>query len=434
MTEISSTQKSLLTIANSRTSLATNLYRYLTQNGWEKQPPGPAGSLWVQTVKGLHERVALAVPDSLEPEASELAGILRRLAAFERRSAADIAINILTQYVDVTRLRAANDHVITGTIPLSAGVSLVESARSMLRAAGTTARRPRPQIKGAYSKLGDEIVEQARMAHTEDGSYVLPVWMPLTPPDDVGDTLFDEIEQRMPVETQERRVMRTLAQSLEAVQKVILQPSSAPRNTGDLLPVIAAGGSREMLLALHRILQEPAVAEFEATFDWAGGLKAPGGVPERVTLEADAAPLLKDAARLLKVPDRFPTQIYTGPIVVIMHRPGDPYGEIGIDTVRQNRSCEVRVRLDSKTLSAAYEWARDERAILVEGDVRRGGPGQKLRIDAPHRILPLDETFLPSSAEPPVSNQVRGPLNFKMRFSPGGGLEQGQQRPEDKHE
>jgi hypothetical protein len=289
-----------------QTGWEDNLNRYLTQTGWEKQPPGPAGSLWFQTSPELHYRVALAVPDRIEPEAGELAGILRRLAAFERRTAADIKMNILTQYVDITRLRAANDHIINGTIPLSAGVSLVESARSMLRAAGTTARRPRPQIKGAYSKLGDEIAEQARMAHTEDGSYVLPIWMPLTPPEDEWNTLFSETEQRMPMETQERRVTRTLAQSLEAVQKVILQPASAPRNTGDLLPVIAAGGSREMLLALHRILQDPAVAEFEAAFTWAGGLKAPGGVSERVTLESEAAPLLKDAARLLKAPDRFP--------------------------------------------------------------------------------------------------------------------------------
>jgi hypothetical protein len=400
MTETSDTQRSpriFISYAHEQAPLSINLNRYLTQTGWKKQPPGPAGSLWLQTHVGSSERVALAVPDQIEPEDAEIDGILRRLSAFEHRPTDDIAMNILTQFIDVTRLRAANDYVITGSIPLSAGVSLVESARSMLRAAGTTARRPRPQINGAYSKIGDEVVEQARMAHTEDGSYILPIWMPMAPSEDELDTLFSETEQRMPMETQERRVMRTLAQSLEAVQKVIIQPSSSPRNVGDLLPVIAAGCSRETLLALHRVLKDPAVAEFEASFTWAGGLKAPGGVPERVTLEAGAAPLLENAARLLKVPDRFPKQIYTGPIVVLMHKPGEPYGEIGIDTIRQNRNCEVRIRLDNDTLDMAYEWARTERAILVEGDVRRGGAGQKLRIDSPSRIIPLDETFLPSS-------------------------------------
>ena len=375
-------------------SLNANLNRYLRRAGWEKQPPGPSGSLWYQT-SVPDEEIALAVPEPVA-ETNEWVGIVRRLAAFEQRPVTDVAINILTQYVDITRFRAANGYVITGTIPLDAGVSLVSSAYSMFRAAGTTARRPRGQIAGNYSNLGDEIARQARMAHTEDGSYVLPIWMPLTPPSEDEQSLFsDEDEQRLPMETSERRVTRTLAQSLDAVQKVIVQPANAPRNSGDLMPVIAAGGSRELLIALHKILEQPAVAEFEAQFAWAGGLRAPGGISDQVVLEAEAAPLLERAAEMLRVPDSFPRQIYTGQIVVIMHKPGDPSGEIGIDTVRQNRSCEVRVRLDAETLDHAYEWARTERAVLVEGEVRRG-PGRKLRIDSPTRILPLDETFLPA--------------------------------------
>ena len=378
-----------------RSTLTADLSRYLSQSGWERQEPGPAGALWLQSSR---PELALAVPEPVKPDTDEWFGIIRRLASFEHRPATDVAMSILTQYVDVTRLRAANSYVITGTIPLRAGVGLVQGAYSMLRAAGTTARRPRAQIKGNYSNSGDEIVHQARMAHTEDGSYVLPIWVPLTPPQEQDGSLFGELKQRLPVETPERRVTRTLAQSIEAVQKVIIQPEAAPRNTGDLLPVIAAGGSLELVVALYKIISQPAVAEFEAQFDWAGGLKPPGGVPERVVLPSEAAPLLETAARLLKVPDRFPAQIYTGQIVMIMHRPGDPFGEIGIDTVRKSRSCEVRVRLDSTTLDLAYEWARTERAILVEGDVRRGGAGKKLRIDSPTRVLPLDETFLPYSS------------------------------------
>ena len=97
------------------------------------------------------------------------------------------------------------------------------------------------------------IARQARMAHTEDGSYVVPIWMPLAPPPDDEQSLFtDEDEQRLPVETSERRVTRTLTQSLDAVQKVIVQPANAPRNSGDLMPVIAAGGSKSSWLRCTR--------------------------------------------------------------------------------------------------------------------------------------------------------------------------------------
>jgi hypothetical protein len=160
------------------TVLDRSIGRRLRISGWEKQAPGPAGSLWYQSLRD-GERIALAVPEPLTPDMPEWAGILHRLAAVEHRPAADVALSILTPYVDVTRLRAASS-VIAGTIPLEAGLSLVKSAHAMLRVAGTTARRPRAQIT-SYSRRGDEIVHDARMAHTEDGSYVVPIWVPLTP-------------------------------------------------------------------------------------------------------------------------------------------------------------------------------------------------------------------------------------------------------------
>jgi hypothetical protein len=393
-----SNSSELLASALGSRTLTTNLHRYLRLSGWEPQPPGPAGSLWYHSAP-QRETLALAVPEPVEPDTGEWRGIVQRLAAFEERPAQAIMLSIITLYIDVTRLRTSNDVSYGGSIPLDAGVSLVQSAKAMLRSAATAARRPRSQIAGNYSKLGDEIAHQARMAHTEDGSYVVPIWIPLTPdPEDQSDTIFiDDREQRMPFETPERRVTRTFAQSLEAVDKVVVQPDSPPRKAADLLPLVAAGGTRELVVALQQILEQPTVAQFEVDFSWAGGLMPPGGVARRVVLDAQAAPLLKEAARLLRLPDRFPREIYTGKIIMIMHRPNEPAGEIGIDTVRQNRRCEVRVQLDLETLDKAYDWARTSRAVLVEGEVRRGGPGRKLRIDDPSRVLPLDETFLPVS-------------------------------------
>src|SRR5690348_979088 len=97
------------TLSLSDTTLAKNLYRYLVQAGWEKQEPGPAGSLWLQS---SHPEVALAVPDPIKPDMDEWPGIVQRLALVEHRAATDIATSILTQFVDVARFRAANSYVI----------------------------------------------------------------------------------------------------------------------------------------------------------------------------------------------------------------------------------------------------------------------------------------------------------------------------------
>jgi hypothetical protein len=82
----------------------------------------------------------------------EWPGILQQLAAFEERPLSDAALAILAQYMDVKRLRAASDTLIYETIPLDVGLSMVDVAHTMLRAAGTKSRRPRAHISGHYSE------------------------------------------------------------------------------------------------------------------------------------------------------------------------------------------------------------------------------------------------------------------------------------------
>lgn len=394
MTDLSGTQtESDIVVWTGYASLQDNLRGYLRTHGWIEAPPGRAGTLWYAPNR-VAEGEALIVPSRVQPGSFEWRSVVKRIAYFEHKPVDDIVIRIATQYVDVTRLRAAGEDVVQGSIPLEAGVKLVSAARSMLRTVGTTARRPRAAIDGNYSPVGDEIVSQARMAHTEDGSYIVPILMPLQAPssEDIEEDAFEGMEiEHMPVESSERRVMRMLAQSIAAANEVIVLADRSLHRATDLLPFIAAGGSREFLTALYTILSEPAVTHLETQFAWAGGVGSPGGVAETVVMGAEAAPLLERAARLLNPSERFPGQLYSGQIVSIAHRPGADYGDIEIDTVHSNRRIRLRVHLQGEDFSNTYIWAHDERAILVEGEVER--IGRRLTIEEPRQIGPLDELF-----------------------------------------
>ena len=367
---------------------------YLRRTGWRADPPGPAGALWRHGGDAV-----IAVPDDVGPTTVEWRGVLERLARFEQRPVRDVATSVELQLIDVTRLRAANDIVIRGSIPLGAGVSLVSSAWSMLRASATTAVRPRAHIAGNFSRAADEIAEQARLGHTQEGSYVIPVLMPLTRPEEAPAERPPvpglELE-RLAHEPPERRVMRTFAQALAAVDRVIIGPERTP-SSGDLQAAVVAGASRELVTALHRVLADDAIAQFEASFSWAEGIARPAGVPAVVRMPADAAPRLEQAARQLKASSYTPDEVITGPIVELRHEPDNPFGEISVLTMRRGRPTEVRVRLGVEQMAETFDWARDGRSVVCEGRIRRS-PGQRLRIDAPQRIQPLDETYLPTPA------------------------------------
>lgn len=378
-------------------ALLDDIRAYLRRNGWVEQEHGVAGALWARRADDQTEPAVIAVPDRIRVGTVEWASVVERLAAYEGRSVNAVTADIRDQYVDVARLRAANDIVIEGSIPLGAGVSLVASAHQMLRACATTAQRPRAQIGGHYSRLADEVVRQARLGHTSEGSYVIPVLMPVSEPpaDDLHERPIETLEiERVAHEPIERRVTRTFAQALTAVQQRIVAPAQQPR-LHDIGPIVAAGVSRELVSALHRVVADPSVAMFEAAFVWAGALTPPASVPAEVAIPSEAAELLQMTERLLRSPHVEPPRTITGPVVGIHHEPGDPSGWIEVQTIRRGRPADVRVILREQDLYPAHDWMRTARTILVEGRIVRPF-GQSLRIEEPQAVYPLDETFLPS--------------------------------------
>lgn len=380
-------------------SLDRSIRAYLVRSGWQEQSSGNAGTLWRSD--SSFDADVIAVPfGTLQPGEFEWRSVVERIASHEHRSADEVATNITAQYTDITHLRAANDFVITGSIPLSAGASLVVSAKEMLRSSATTAQQARSQIAGNYSKIGDDLADQARLGHTIEGSYIIPVLMPL-PEQEVDDPQTPQItgldRERAAPEPAERRVMRTFAEALTAINRLVVQPAREPKSR-EIPDLVVAGVSREFVTALLRVVNEPAVSTFEATFVWAPATVGPSGIPVKVDIPAASSELLKRTARLLKTSRREVSQTITGPIVEVRHIPDDLFGEVAIQATRGGKPSEIRVRLRLDQIDQTYEWMRASRTVLVEGELVRT-PGQPLRIDSPSRFATLESTFLGGSSD-----------------------------------
>ncbi|TDQ00677.1 hypothetical protein [Labedaea rhizosphaerae] len=371
----------------------TDLISYLRAYGWRSSSPGPGGTLWV------NGDARIGVPH--EPDDVLLGSVLERLARTEQRDLKATADAVRHVRFDVTHLRAVNDYRIVDKIPLETATKLISSARMMLRATATTARRERAQIAGSYSRIGDDVIREAFMGHTERGSFIIPVLVPIREPDQEAPTqptLYDDREDpvlhKEPPEPFERRVMRTFAQSMQAVRDLVVTPGRQP-STDHIHELVYRGVSREFCAGLANVLDESAISEFESTVEWAPVVPAPGTI-RQVSISAEAVDLVRyvaDRLRQQKAPSR---QIFSGTIVGFRHENhDDPYGEIAVSTMRRGRPSEVRVRLPIDTYREAWEWHNAGRAVLVEGLIRRS-PGKPGIVDNPSRIRPLDEFMLPS--------------------------------------
>lgn len=369
--------------------LADDVRSYLRRLGGTQETEGRGGSLW--TIRGRHVGVA----SEIELGSVEWRSVIDRLGAAISKPAAEVEREVQTQFVDVARLRAAKDVVIEGSIPLDAGVKLVTSARTMLRASATTAQKLRPQISGSYSVTGDKLAQEARLGHTIHGSYIIPILMPLPRYQDTprGRVPFEGMEiHQVSYEPAQRRVMRTLAEALSAVEQVVVRPGKMPQ-AKDANEIVAAGVSRELVNALIEVVDSPSVASFTADFDWASSAMPPKVDSGTVEIPHDASELLTATAKLLKSSNPQVQQSVTGPIVEVRHVPRDPFGEVAIQTIRNGRPAEVRVRIREPEVADCLEWMRSARTVLVDGRIRRS-PGRPLLIEQPLRLLPVDLTYL----------------------------------------
>jgi len=356
----------------------------LLRRGWIQERTSERAALWK-----LHGSSAeLYVPHSLRRDTLEWEGVLNRIAAPAKEDSRDVERAIEHTNYDFMRFRvnASGD-----TIPLESAATVINSAYGMIRAAATASRRPTQRIK-SYVKAGDEIAAQARLGHTEVGSFVFPVLLHIDHPEPLEQPTLEGVDQVIP-ESDERRVTRTLAQALETFERQIISPGIDP-TPRSLLPVVYAGGTRELLSKVATALAEPDISFFETSFIWAGAEPANQDLPRSIAIPADARGLITSSARLLGNSNQDPLRVLVGPIIRIEHMKGEIFGEIVMQAPGPSggRKSRVEMRVRANQLGVLHEWMHGGTTVVVEGKVLTR-PGHYAFLEGVAEPQPLSATL-----------------------------------------
>lgn len=376
-------------------NMVDDLTALLLTRGWTSQEPTPgASALW--TLRG---RAEMYVPPVVTRGSFLWSDLVMRISTAQDDRTDVVEREIELVRYDVTRFRVDAAPGAQG-IPLEAGATVIGSAFGMLRAAATAARRPRQSIGSNYSRIGDEIIRDAKLAHTEVGSFVFPVMLKVSPPDPLPETPLPGVDANSTrPESSERRVTRTLAQALTAFDRHVLRPGRDPR-LADLTPVVIAGGTKELFAQVSRTLAEPDVSWLETAFSWSPAESPGADAPTRVIIpgESEAQALVSKAVRLLSTPKSDPLRVITGPIIHISHAPGEPVGEIAIQTPSPTsaRYGRVEVTVRQEQLTEIHQWMDQGTTVVVQGIVERR-PGRPAKLKEIAEPRPLDDTLQISS-------------------------------------
>lgn len=376
--------------SNVSTNEVTALLQYLAAAGWEPVSTGSAGGFW----RLLDAQVAVPHPGEPLPRSMWVSLLSRIADATEGLSTDSLETQLAggSTSSDVAWMRLAVSS--EESVALDAGLALVVAVHRMVRAAATTAQRTRAQIGGSYSRIGDEIASRARMGHTVPGSYILPILLPVSdvvplPPAPEGQSALEV--SRSQKEPEERRVMRTFAESLRAVAENLA--STKPVTPQVVHKLVPAGVSREQLLAISTVLGSAEVDGLSATFDWSPTYRAPAKVRERVNIPAEAADNVAIAADFMRSQRATSMESFSGPIVEIRHEPGDKRGWVTVQTMRRGRAAEVRATVEPDVIDAAHRWMQEAETVIVVGTIS-SAPGRPLSIRVPDSVYALSESML----------------------------------------
>ena len=152
------------------------LRAYVEAHGWHKvEPYGDIGDVYALD----EERSEVLVPKSSRfvDYTLRLGQMVTILADTEEREREAVLRDLTLADVDQVRVRVADNYVYD-SIPIEAGVALVQQSWNMLMAAARSAWQPRPAFRGRMSEESRNYLKRVRLGQTERGSFVINLLCP----------------------------------------------------------------------------------------------------------------------------------------------------------------------------------------------------------------------------------------------------------------
>ncbi len=376
-----STPLSALTPADGR------LFRdWLFRSGWAVAGAGSLGELLERNES------TVALPRQFWRDPAVASDVVDRIAEAMRTDKRDVLRRLTTPLTDRVEFRLIGEALQNGRVPLGAASEALKNSRRLISASGTSAISPSWSVSRRYRREAQELARDAELAHTEDGSFIFPLYITLDRTEEPPLT-YDE-GSAVP-EPYERRVTRTLATAVASAAG--LTESRVDTLSDDVLDTASTlGVSRELCISLDEMLRNQAVEEVAISFDWSPAFGATDGLPTTVEIHRELRPQLRRLAKRLSRPEPISSEVHTGPILEIGHSSEEDEEQgyfIVLDAYFRERKSRVRVMVSEEEHDRAIPWYRDRATVIALGTAHLQKSG--LLIAEPERIEAWSSSRLP---------------------------------------
>ena len=344
------------------------VHAYLAANGWTRIGPchGDTGDVYRLQED---EREAVLVPASATfadyvTRILQLAEILGRV---ENRRQTTVLADLSLADVDLIRIRLPEAYD-DSSIPLAAGVDLLQESRKLLLAAACSASRPQRMFRAGRHQQAAAYVDKVRLGQTELGSFVVNMLAPISPsltrPEPTQPPLLDPFG---------RRATRMLVSGLRAAREATVRVNRG-EDIGAFEERVGRGVSANLCQAAANLIDTG--KGLTVSVSWALTRQSDEERTDgraAVAFPPSDALVLHEAARVLTERQERIDERIEGYVSALVRDQSDPEGRVTIKAVLDGALTSVKVDFDPPEYSRIAD-AHDRRlSVSLEGDLRRDG-------------------------------------------------------------
>ncbi|MFF3770528.1 hypothetical protein [Streptomyces sp. NPDC002232] len=367
---------------------------YLRSSGWQRSLTGPFAEVWRAIG---NDQLTLFVPkDSSAPDFSRaLRSLTDELARRENRPQEQISLDISRQFLDVTDLRAEDDEISEGTIPLASGIGLFNSAHRMMVSAAAATLHRQGYYGNSMPRAAHKHARRMRLGQTRPGSYIVPVISSARFGVLVDDS-FDEprLEAAADESYFERRMLTTLSRALHTLSQMAVVRDRTPTKF-DVLSAVDEGVSSELCAAVLDVIGKGGVDLFDITFNWAPSSPAPRDISAKVAFTNESADLIQHIETELKETDAPAERVLYGVIRRLSLKKNETSGHVALETVLDGKPRVVAFELPLDVYRRAARYHGERRPVVVRG-ILDAPPGRRATMtvnsfDADRSVATFDD-------------------------------------------
>ena len=303
--------------------------------------------------------------------ASVVASLIEMFAKVAEQDELTMYRSLVAADRDVVRVRVGES---TGaSVTLNQGVDLIGGVRDMLLAAACSLGKPKPVYRAGANRDAADLLKGVRLGQTDQGSFVVTLLTPVVPPP--MPTLFpDPGDQNAPIA---RRLTLRLMEALTAARQAVARTTAG--DAGAFAEALESGVSANLCEALVQVIEPFPTLDVNVLWARTRPVAAPRPV---VRFGRADAPLLREAARLLREQTPRPDVRLCGHVQLLTRKEAEGDGTIRLTTSSidgQRRS--VKAVLERQDYERAVQAHKEQVPVVLAGDLER--MGQRWRLLSP---------------------------------------------------